>query len=95
MFKIGQSVEVYREDETPKWKWACITDSNTDGLFLVRMILGGTYYPVKGDDIRVPSYDHDYSRGFTYGLTSREYIAGECDEWHRGYIMGVVARVGG
>jgi hypothetical protein len=95
MFSIGQAVEVYFEGETPKWKIAYIANPNTDGSCLIKMASNGKYLLIKKDDIRVPNYSHDYSRGFTYGLTHREYIAGESDEWHRGYIMGVVARVGG
>jgi hypothetical protein len=92
---IGQFVEAYCAGETPKWKLAYIDKQNKDGSAIVKMSSSGKYVLVKKDDIRIPSHSYDYSRGFTYGFTSREYIAGECDEWHSGYIMGVVSRVGG
>ena len=95
MFPIGQVVEAYFEGETPKWKVAHIAGPTTGDSLLIKIVRNGISSLIKKDDIRVPNYSHDYSRGFTYGLTSREYIAGESDEWHRGYIMGVVARVGG
>lgn len=95
MFSTGQVVEAYFEGETPKWKLGYIANSNNNGLCLVKMASDGRHLLIKKDDIRTPDYSHDYSCGFTYGFTCREYITGECDEWHRGYLMGVVARVGG
>jgi hypothetical protein len=93
MFTIGTLVEAFFEGETPKWKLAYLVSYNHAGFWPIKTVTGN-HLLVKEPNIRTPHFDKDYSRGFTYGVTSREYIAAECDEWHRGYIMGVVARVG-
>jgi hypothetical protein len=91
-------IEAYFEGETPKWKPAYIANSDPGGVGVLCIKMaseGGRLLLIDKDKIRMPNHSHDYSRGFTYGLTRRGYIPGECDEWRLGYIMGVVARVGG
>lgn len=98
MFKSGTLVEAFFEGETPKWKLAYLIASFSGGRFWGIKLASNarqTSLLVMETDIRIPSDDHDYYRGFTYGVTNREYITSECDAWHRGYIMGVAARVGG
>lgn len=94
MLTIGTLVEAFFEGETPKWKLACLVYYNHAGFWTIKTLAGGRTLLANESDIRIPSFDKDYSRGFTYGITKREYIISECDEWHRGYIMGVSARIG-
>ncbi|MGQ0443890.1 MAG: hypothetical protein ACT4O2_01870 [Beijerinckiaceae bacterium] len=95
MFTVGTLVEAFFEGGTPKWKLAYVVSYNPAGFLCIRTAAANCSRIVNVTDIRIPNFDEDHSRGFTYGLTKRKYISSECDEWRRGYIMGVVARVGG
>ena len=94
MFTIGQVVEVYFEGATPKWKLADIVAYNENGVCVVKLASDGKLVLIRKDDIRTPQYSSDYYRGFTCGFARREYLTAQGDEWQRGYVMGVVARVG-